>query len=634
MAWVDVMAVIAEQSAAADAADLALAAESSTALTGTAAADAAAQAAASQQAMQQGILASSGAGAGAGTVAPVAEDTANYEQLVNAMNNPTNISANPSGLTAGGGTGITSTGTGATTGAETGAVTGQGVAPQLGANYTGSSLGTAYNGLGSTAATDTSAQLGGTYGGQTLGTGATTGVPGALTPPNPFMSGLQSVGEFAKANPLFTGIAAYTGLNAAGAFKNKGPTPTEQKPFYNPYHFSPDFQGSHPNPNSFQYTPKYPTYAAQGGIMRMDVGGLTPSGSQGTVEQMSRENAMGGNTMFPQSGIGGLTGANTYQNATNTPMGSNVIEPTDAITDPYTGQMKFASGGQTPSAQNMLNTMSQSTANAMQNERSGGFDPIGSASNLVSGNTSGSGSQGIDLANDPNYVFDPYKGQYVRRMANGGITDVHRFKSGGTDIYDASLRFADMMDNPNRWAPPDTTFQSVKTFQDTNPNTANKAAAEAAAARAASINKRSYVDTGYKYPTASRQPGQLNLSPVGTEQSAYDNQESVLAANGGIMQYSLGGYAQGDMPRLLRGPGDGVSDNIPATIGGKQPARLADGEFVIPARVVSELGNGSTDAGAKRLHQMMDNVQKARSKTVGKGNIAVDSKAYKAIPKK
>ena len=437
------------------------------------------------------------------------------------------------------------------------------------------------------------------------------------------------------ANPFKTGAAAYLGLQATGALNQKPQTFNQQKStFNNPYHFSPDFQGSHPNPNAFQYTPRYPTYAAQGGIMRMDVGGLTPSGSQGTVEQMSRENAMGGNTMFPQSGIGGLTGANTYQNATNTPMGSNVIEPTDAITDPYTGQMKFASGGQTPSAQNMLNTMSQSTANAMQNGRSGGFDPIGSASNLVSGNTSGSGSQGIDLANDPNYVFDPYKGQYVRRMANGGITDVHRFKSGGTDIYDASLRFADMMDNPNRWAPPDTTFHSVKTFQDTNPNTANKTAAEAAAARAASINKRSYVDTGYKYPTASRQSGQLNLSPVGTEQSAYDNQESILAANGGIMQYSLGGYAQGDMPRLLRGPGDGVSDNIPATIGGKQPARLADGEFVIPARVVSELGNGSTDAGAKRLHQMMDNVQKARSKTVGKGNIAVDSKAYKAIPKK
>jgi hypothetical protein len=56
-----------------------------------------------------------------------------------------------------------------------------------------------------------------------------------------------------------------------------------------------------------------------------------------------------------------------------------------------------------------------------------------------------------------------------------------------------------------------------------------------------------------------------------------------------------------------------MSDNIPAMIGRKQPARLADGEFVIPADVVSHLGNGSTEAGAKRLHEMMNNVRKART---------------------
>jgi hypothetical protein len=84
-------------------------------------------------------------------------------------------------------------------------------------------------------------------------------------------------------------------------------------------------------------------------------------------------------------------------------------------------------------------------------------------------------------------------------------------------------------------------------------------------------------------------------------------------ASGGIAGYSLGGYAAGGNPRLLKGPGDGMSDNIPATIGGKQPARLADGEFVVPADVVSHLGNGSTDAGAKHLYNMMDKVRKART---------------------
>lgn len=83
------------------------------------------------------------------------------------------------------------------------------------------------------------------------------------------------------------------------------------------------------------------------------------------------------------------------------------------------------------------------------------------------------------------------------------------------------------------------------------------------------------------------------------------------AAQGGIM--SLGGYASGGNPRLLKGPGDGMSDNIPATIAGKQPARLADGEFVVPADVVSHLGNGSTEAGANVLYQMMERVRKART---------------------
>jgi hypothetical protein len=84
-------------------------------------------------------------------------------------------------------------------------------------------------------------------------------------------------------------------------------------------------------------------------------------------------------------------------------------------------------------------------------------------------------------------------------------------------------------------------------------------------------------------------------------------------AGGGIAGYNLGGYAAGGNPRLLKGPGDGMSDNIPATIGNRQPARLADGEFVVPADVVSHLGNGSTDAGAKHLYKMMDKVRKART---------------------
>jgi len=75
--------------------------------------------------------------------------------------------------------------------------------------------------------------------------------------------------------------------------------------------------------------------------------------------------------------------------------------------------------------------------------------------------------------------------------------------------------------------------------------------------------------------------------------------------------YARGGY--------LDGAGDGMSDSIPATIEGKQPARLADGEFVIPADVVSHLGNGSSKAGSKRLYAMLDKVRQARTGTKKQG---------------
>jgi hypothetical protein len=101
------------------------------------------------------------------------------------------------------------------------------------------------------------------------------------------------------------------------------------------------------------------------------------------------------------------------------------------------------------------------------------------------------------------------------------------------------------------------------------------------------------------------------------------------AAQGGIM-YGLGGYSDGG--RLLKGPGDGVSDSIPAVIGKRQPARLADGEFVVPARIVSELGNGSTEAGARKLYAMMDRVQNSRKKSIGKKKVAVNSKSDKHLP--
>jgi hypothetical protein len=81
------------------------------------------------------------------------------------------------------------------------------------------------------------------------------------------------------------------------------------------------------------------------------------------------------------------------------------------------------------------------------------------------------------------------------------------------------------------------------------------------------------------------------------------------------MRFAMGG----SVPRFLEGGGDGMSDSIRATIDGKREARLADGEFVVPADVVSGIGNGSSKAGAKQLYSMMDRVRKARTGTVKQG---------------
>lgn len=144
-------------------------------------------------------------------------------------------------------------------------------------------------------------------------------------------------------------------------------------------------------------------------------------------------------------------------------------------------------------------------------------------------------------------------------------------------------------------------------------------------------------------PTQSQQSTPINIPAYQTPEQQlglngfYDMMNQQLAGYGGYAkggnvggESHLGDYSDGG--RLLKGPGDGVSDSIPASIGGRQPARLADGEFVVPARIVSELGNGSTEAGARKLYAMMDRIQKGRRKTVGKGKVAVNSKADKHLP--
>tara|TARA_R110002020_G_scaffold262493_1_gene476952 strand:+ start:712 stop:1404 length:693 start_codon:yes stop_codon:yes gene_type:complete len=100
------------------------------------------------------------------------------------------------------------------------------------------------------------------------------------------------------------------------------------------------------------------------------------------------------------------------------------------------------------------------------------------------------------------------------------------------------------------------------------------------------------------------------FAPATTEtavvEEGEEEEEEVVLAGGGLASLNPRGY-------YLGGRTDGMADRIPATINQRQPARLSDGEFVVPADVVSHLGNGSSNAGADQLFSMMDRVRKART---------------------
>lgn len=203
----------------------------------------------------------------------------------------------------------------------------------------------------------------------------------------------------------------------------------------------------------------------------------------------------------------------------------------------------------------------------------------------------------------------------VATMADGGMP---AYAKGGKTMSDSLEFYKELTANPKaptgKGATAPRMEDDVGIYYDLDPDTRYQDPLTAAQIRQAKLNKRANIQTPsggvMKRPTPM---GQINLSAPGSK--AQDGGGTTEAARGGIMQAgsSLGGYAAGGNPRLLKGPGDGMSDNIPAMIGRKQPARLADGEFVIPADVVSHLGNGSTEAGAKRLHEMMTRVRKERT---------------------
>jgi hypothetical protein len=146
--------------------------------------------------------------------------------------------------------------------------------------------------------------------------------------------------------------------------------------------------------------------------------------------------------------------------------------------------------------------------------------------------------------------------------------------------------------------------------------------------RAAARGRSYFTDMKYAKPDASRktlmteaEAREANRAEAeGVFATQYPNVETnpyapppAMAMGGRVPKYAHGGIAGAHKGYYLGGKTDGMADDVPARIDGKQEARLSDGEFVIPADVVSHLGNGNSDAGADQLHSMMDNVRQART---------------------
>lgn len=218
----------------------------------------------------------------------------------------------------------------------------------------------------------------------------------------------------------------------------------------------------------------------------------------------------------------------------------------------------------------------------------------------------------------PNPVYAPesvYRPQYkdyttaaeggIMRLANGG--PVERMTAMNTAINPQGGLYPQGMIDKTQYATPTQRPASMElldtepSYQKSNPLVTTAGMAEGGIASILEAAKAQGLT-----PEAYQQIYGRGNAIIEMEKRLKEGQGM---ARGGIS--SLGGYSDGG--RMLKGPGDGMSDSIPGIIGGKQPARLADGEFVVPADVVSHLGNGSTDAGAKQLYSMMDKVRKART---------------------
>jgi hypothetical protein len=435
--------------------------------------------------------------------------------------------------------------------------------------------------------------------------------------------------EFAKANKMTLGAL---GISALAGMQPDDLNAPEQNPgMIRPYTYA-----RTKNKEAFEDVEGTPLSSKERRYFDEKYAALTPYKAPGAeymaeggpVEDMSNANAIGMNTGYPQSDIRAGAYATPYQQ----PISRNVVTGAqDAAVNPYTGQPQFAEGGSvggyTYDPETGIYTKKGGTGATT-------VSPIGG----ISGASGSSDMQPMD-PKTLEFLEKETPAERESRMLgiNSLLQNAVNFAVPGVGFVNSlpgMLSSATAGQIANFFNPPGAVnydipvVDAVPTFY--TPEGRYGFTAEQPGTPSPDSgggNQSGNSETGGQ-GTGDGGAGSGGGRSAGDARGGFYNngkfdQRPANMAQGGIS--NLGDYSDGG--RLLRGPGDGVSDDIPAMIGQKQQARLADGEFVVPARIVSELGNGSTEAGARQLYAMMDRVQKARKKTVGKDKVATNSRA-------
>ena len=406
------------------------------------------------------------------------------------------------------------------------------------------------------------------------------------------------------------------------------PAATSQKSIAPRYKFSPGMATPTPAASTTGVENTYfrPQYTAISDEEAKNIYGFAGGGP---IEAMSNANAIGANTGFPQA----YDHTHAYATPYQTPISQNVLTgPGDTSVDPYTGEQRMAEGGEANAAP--AYTYDAQAQKYISNPSTGAGAGIGGAPL----NYTGAAGTAITDAwnqmhpeaalsmgggNAPSYSYDPQ----TQRYAGGIIPQDQIYLGGGQWGLNKAGREAEA-------AAAAATGYSEGPSGDGGSGMAAGGKAKSYRTTLDDSLETAYAKAQESNDTATMREIEAEMEIRNTNKAGMEQGLSGMKglATGGLSNahYNLGGYSDGG--RLLRGPGDGVSDSIPAVIGKKQPARLADGEFVVPARIVSELGNGSTEAGARRLYAMMDRIQAARGKTTGKGKVAKNTRADKYLP--